>query len=366
MITATLILFLSFLSSTAIVPAPDQCWTDRIFAHSDYGYFWNCEVTKKCVNETFLLSAATAECGQPPQKHTFRESCGLRHYFAIDYTCCAPYKYHEHCLDAPLWQKSQTDTLLTTLKMRARITKEAQEAKKTGNNATAGMKQAVFLASTYVHRSTDNAACTNKEVRGWNVFSSYVSRHRTYFDIRRLTRTSVISARLSLEYVMLWFTESEYKCTQNMTRYLETVNPIAIARNLPKGCYFFPELEEPAKAFALELHRNTSHGFDPPEEDFWKSENATEKYCEWLLEKVTDPEWLEEEGRQDYGYVTVSWILLLLFSIGSIFMGAAFGFTLGRRSNQEDSGVEKKGSPLVHHIYNEQDSSVSMSGQLVM
>uniref|UniRef100_A0A1I7ZZ84 Membrane-associated protein n=1 Tax=Steinernema glaseri TaxID=37863 RepID=A0A1I7ZZ84_9BILA len=357
LITATYILFLFFLSSTAIVPAPGQCWNDRIFAHSGDDSFWDCDVTKRCVNETFLLSAATRECGQSPEKHTFRERCGLGHYFAIDYTCCAPYQYHEQCLEEPLWRKGHTDKLLTTMKTRARMAKEMQEAKKAENNATADKKLIVLVPSRFVHRFPDNAACTYKELQGWISFGFYVSRHRTYFDIRMFTRRSVINARISLEYAALWFMESEYKCTQNMTNYLEGVNPIAIARDVPKGCYFFPELEEPAKAFALELHRNTSHGFDPPEEDFWKSENATEKYCEWLLEKVTDPEWMEEE---DNSYGVVSWVLLLLFSTGSIFMGAAFGLTLGRRSTQEDSDAEEKSFPIVHHIYNEQDYAVSL------
>uniref|UniRef100_A0A1I7ZZZ4 Activin_recp domain-containing protein n=1 Tax=Steinernema glaseri TaxID=37863 RepID=A0A1I7ZZZ4_9BILA len=90
LITATFILVLSFLPSTAIVPAPDQCWADRIFAFS--GYSSNCNVTKQCVKEADLLKEATEECGQPPEKHSFRESCGLGHYFAIDYTCCAAYQ----------------------------------------------------------------------------------------------------------------------------------------------------------------------------------------------------------------------------------------------------------------------------------
>uniref|UniRef100_A0A1I8AJQ1 EB domain-containing protein n=1 Tax=Steinernema glaseri TaxID=37863 RepID=A0A1I8AJQ1_9BILA len=61
-----------------------------------------CNATRRCVNETFLLESATKECGQRIENHTFEQSCGIGHFFAIDYTCCAPYKYHEECVRVPV------------------------------------------------------------------------------------------------------------------------------------------------------------------------------------------------------------------------------------------------------------------------
>uniref|UniRef100_A0A1I7YLB9 PBPe domain-containing protein n=1 Tax=Steinernema glaseri TaxID=37863 RepID=A0A1I7YLB9_9BILA len=231
--------------------------------------------------------------------------------------------------------------------MRARIAKEMQEAKKIGNNATAGIsnKQLEQFVPTlsFLNDDADNPACSdNTKMVIWRG-APYVSRHQSYFDLRYYTRSAIVTYRLSLQFAALRFMESEYKCTQNMTNYLERVNPIVMVRDMPKGCYFFPELEEPAKAFALELHHNMSHGFDPPEKDFWKGENATEKYCEWLLEKVTDPEWLEEENNS---YGVVAWVLFLLFLIGSVSTGAVIGFTLGRRGTLEDFDTEQKSCPI--------------------
>uniref|UniRef100_A0A1I7Z3F4 Exostosin domain-containing protein n=1 Tax=Steinernema glaseri TaxID=37863 RepID=A0A1I7Z3F4_9BILA len=89
---ATFFLVLSFLSLEAIVPPKGSCWTDRIIAFSGNAQSASCNTTRRCVNETLLLERAKKECGQPIANHTLRESCGYKHYFSIDYTCCAPFK----------------------------------------------------------------------------------------------------------------------------------------------------------------------------------------------------------------------------------------------------------------------------------
>uniref|UniRef100_A0A1I8A050 Secreted protein n=1 Tax=Steinernema glaseri TaxID=37863 RepID=A0A1I8A050_9BILA len=129
-------LTVTFLRSSAIVPGPNECWEDRIYAFS--GPPMRCDLAKKrCENETVLLKNATEECGQMPRKYTFIESCGDGRFFGIDYTCCAPYKYHNHCFLSAQWDQSHTDTLIGAMKKSANLAKAVEEAKASGDSATA-------------------------------------------------------------------------------------------------------------------------------------------------------------------------------------------------------------------------------------
>uniref|UniRef100_A0A1I7Y325 GDA1/CD39 (Nucleoside phosphatase) family protein n=1 Tax=Steinernema glaseri TaxID=37863 RepID=A0A1I7Y325_9BILA len=88
-------------------------------------------------------------------------------------------------------------------------------------------------------------------------------------------------------------------CTNGMyeSNYL-LGSPVELAKTALKGsgrCYFFPELEEAAAKFASEVVRNTSFGLDPLEKDAWEDEDRERKYCEWLAERLKNPEWSGEE-----------------------------------------------------------------------
>uniref|UniRef100_A0A1I7Y9Z2 EGF-like domain-containing protein n=1 Tax=Steinernema glaseri TaxID=37863 RepID=A0A1I7Y9Z2_9BILA len=488
---AAFILLLSFLSSTAVVPAPGQCWEDRIVAFS--GTIGNCNVTKRCVNETYLLDRATKECGQRPNNHTFQESCGEGQFFAIDYTCCAPYKYHEQCLKGAQWNQEHTDTLLTAMQKSASLAKTMHAAREFGDHATAdkikkeqlrptldlldhktpfdpepteditgctnksgyksyllvvlGMTERVtyltlaafilllsFLSSTAIvpapgqcwkdrivafsdheqclkgaqwnqeHTDTlltamqksaslaksmhaarelgdratadkikkeqlrptldildhktpfdqkpteDITGCTNRTFGQRWARNSTVSRHRTLFEFREDIQRSIFFERFHVTpNVVLTLLESKYDCTK-VESALTTANPDPnhIAKKAyanAGGCSFFPEVEKRTVGLTFELYRNTSMGLTPTEKSFWRKENATARYCEWLVEKLTDPKWAQEESHY---HLTATFIICPLILIGSVFVAAVVGFIYGKRNPQ------KKLSSVVYRVFRRQ------------
>uniref|UniRef100_A0A1I7ZRP8 COesterase domain-containing protein n=1 Tax=Steinernema glaseri TaxID=37863 RepID=A0A1I7ZRP8_9BILA len=145
----------------------------------------------------------------------------------------------------------------------------------------------------------------------------------------------------------------QYNCTQHMGNYRgpsEWFSPKYMTKlnyGFSGGCYFFSELEKPIEEFVRGLYRDMSARFDPHEEDFWQDEHVKVKYCEWLLEKMTDPRFEQEES----SYATVAWALFLLLLAGSVLGPGAVGFTLGRRRAEV-----KSSSSFMNHVFNEEES----------
>uniref|UniRef100_A0A1I7ZI41 Uncharacterized protein n=1 Tax=Steinernema glaseri TaxID=37863 RepID=A0A1I7ZI41_9BILA len=401
---AASILIVSFLSSAAIVPAPGQCWTDRIFAFSGALQFscnatkrcinetllldeatkecgqFSCNATKRCVNETLLLDEATKECGQvsaisatvlrtsiysqPPKNYTFRERCGFGHSFGIDYTCCAPYQFHEHCLLEPRWQQNHTDKLLTMMKKVTRLAKglhvNMTEPKKILEDVELWQAFTEFndysgnLTSMYYMPSEGITKCTqtsDQHVTPKN--STFISRHRTYFEFRKgLENRIFVTKYYDLPQDAMRFAYSNYyNCTAHRPPLFHSANPKEMAEWVYEGCYFFPELEETNIQLAFELNHNRSIGFDPPGKDFWKAEDATEKYCQWIVEKLTDPEWEGEDASQSNLYSTAGSVLLLTVSVLVV---AALGFTLWKRKTEKDTESKERSTTVVYHIFNDE------------
>uniref|UniRef100_A0A1I7XX34 EGF-like domain-containing protein n=1 Tax=Steinernema glaseri TaxID=37863 RepID=A0A1I7XX34_9BILA len=245
---ASIILFSLLLSTTAIVPASNECWDDRIFAFS--GSLHICNATKRCANETALLNAATEECGQPPKNHTFHESCGVGHYFGIDYTCCAPYQYHDHCLDPRRWDQDHTDVLVAVVKEYTRLEKSKQEALRRGDNATADIIEEQQLNSKFRSpfpgglRPLRDKTCTNKTEATVSAGNSFISRHNTYYEYRAFALRHV----LDIPSAVKRFLTMEYNCTGFMP-HAEAANPKKVYKmsySETGGCYFFPELDREA------------------------------------------------------------------------------------------------------------------------
>uniref|UniRef100_A0A1I8AHX1 Uncharacterized protein n=1 Tax=Steinernema glaseri TaxID=37863 RepID=A0A1I8AHX1_9BILA len=355
------IIALSFLATSAIVPGKNECWTDRIFAFS--GHLQECNATKRCVNETILLEEATRECGQRPKHHTLRENCGHGHFFAIDYTCCSVYRFHEHCLLEPQWNQSHTDTIMTAMKNYARSAKTMLEARKKSDHATASLinKQLRSMASDQIdfsgwltHKYYDPSEgitfCTNKsDLHVVPEDDSFVSRHRTYFEFRKAIQNGIFVLRYEFTPgTVRKLALSGFDC-KLIEFYDELANPKAMmdfVYSNTGGCYFFPDLEEPKAKLTHELFHNTSIGFDPPGKDFWDDKNATNKYCQWLVHKLTDPEFTQEET------AILHWVLLLLS--GAAFVLAILGFVVWKRRTYKVTNTLMI-SPLsiVNHVYND-------------
>uniref|UniRef100_A0A1I8AJL4 CX domain-containing protein n=1 Tax=Steinernema glaseri TaxID=37863 RepID=A0A1I8AJL4_9BILA len=192
----------------------------------------------------------------------------------------------------------------------------------------------------------------------------------------------------SLPKAVITLLESEYNCTKVMYR-LERSNPYVMAKesySFSGGCSFFPELDEQTEAFAFELYRNTSQGLAPTEKDFWEDENAAENYCKWLVQKLTDPEWMEAElyrntsrglapmekdfwedknAAENYcewlvekltdpewmeaesnHHFTSTFLTCILIITGSTLVATVVGFILGKRKPHE------KWSTVAYHVFN--------------
>uniref|UniRef100_A0A1I8A0S4 GUB_WAK_bind domain-containing protein n=1 Tax=Steinernema glaseri TaxID=37863 RepID=A0A1I8A0S4_9BILA len=336
------ILFLSFLYTSAVVPAPTECWEDRIFAFS--GSRLNCNATKQCVNETALLEEATKECGQKPKNHTFRERCGHRHYFSIDYTCCAPDKYHDRCLPPRRWNRTIANKIFIEIQKTMRLTRRMHEAWRTGNISKAPKY------SSQIYQTKDVMSSSI-----WHIFFESEEHIPGCTNFKEFTQMEMtFGPEQYMDYFGEILLEPEYNCTKHMSNYYgppEWFSPKYMTKekySFSGGCYFFPELEKPIEEFVRGLYRDMSPSLVPQEEDFWNDEHVKVKYCEWLLQKMTDPKFEQKES----SHATFAWALFLLLLAGSVLGPGAAGFTLGRRR------AEEKSSGFINHVFNEEESRI--------
>uniref|UniRef100_A0A1I7Y600 PBPe domain-containing protein n=1 Tax=Steinernema glaseri TaxID=37863 RepID=A0A1I7Y600_9BILA len=107
-----------------------------------------------------------------------------------------------------------------------------------------------------------------------------------------------------------------------------------------------------AEDFAFELNRNTSVGMVPTEREFWEADNSAQKYCEWLLDKMTDPGWIEEED------FTTTWVLYLLLLTVVMCVAAAVGFNLGLRRTRGGTKAQEMLPTFVNPSFNHQASVI--------
>uniref|UniRef100_A0A1I7Z350 Uncharacterized protein n=1 Tax=Steinernema glaseri TaxID=37863 RepID=A0A1I7Z350_9BILA len=235
------ILTVTFLCLSAIVPEPNECWDDHIYAFS--GPPWRCDLAKKrCENETVLLKNATEECGQ------YRDRL---HSFMTD-----------------------------------------RERNRT------------------------------------------MSRQVAYVTFRDDIRRKLFSARFAaIPNTVTTLLESGYNC-KKYSHLLSSANPEEIwseAFKHSEMCAFFPELKKQSEDLVFETFRNTSLGLAPTKKAFWKGANSTERYCEWLVERLTDYEWAQDEVSHS---LTHTLIICALIVTGSAFVSAVAGFILGKRRPQ--------------------------------
>uniref|UniRef100_A0A1I7Y0M2 CFEM domain-containing protein n=1 Tax=Steinernema glaseri TaxID=37863 RepID=A0A1I7Y0M2_9BILA len=261
---ATVALLVSFVSSsTSIVPAPGKCWENRVFAF--FGSLDSCNATKRCAHESALLNEATRECGQSPENYTLRESCGPGHAYAIDYTC-----YAEHCIFDPKSEQEHTEMVMARIEKAQRI----HEAYKARDSFT--IFRAMLPTMDAVDFPESHTECLNQSMSEPRVpeNNSYISRHRTFFEFRKIMQEVIYSIRMDQIPDVVGHLLNGYNCVvMNSFLYgwFNRKHTLNFAYSIMdyygmtySGCDFFPELKEPTEDFAAESHRRClSLAFEP-------------------------------------------------------------------------------------------------------